>query len=145
VIKTTSEEAQTRFFSSLQHQTAVANKGQWAKPEKSYCCKYIAILLFYLIAHIKSSNCSDLHLSILIKYSYIHLHSLILLLSYCCSLHRESCYGLDQADKPGYSISILGDFQNLIEQGPELPNPTWKSALLWAGNWTRDLQRTLPT
>lgn len=92
VVKTTYEDGQTRFFSSLQYRAAVASKGKWAKPEKSsYCCKYSAILLFYLIAHIKSFYCCTLHLYILIKYSYIHLHSLPLLLSYCYSFHRESC------------------------------------------------------
>lgn len=87
-----------------------------AKPQQSCCYfKYIAILLFYITTHTESSCCHDLHLYILIKYSYILLHSLLLLLSYC----SKSSQGELLSTQSGYGISILWDFPNLIEQGPE--------------------------
>lgn len=87
-----------------------------AKPQQSFCySKYIAILLFYVITHTESSYCHDHHLYILIKYSYILLHSLLLLLSYC----YKSSQGELLSTQSGCGISILGDFPNLIEQGPE--------------------------
>lgn len=86
------------------------------KPQQSCCyCKYIAIPLFCLITHTESSYCRDLHLYILIKYSYILLHSRLLLLSYC----YKSSQGELLSTQSGCGISILGDFPNLIEQGPE--------------------------
>lgn len=37
-------------------------------------------------------------------------------------------------------ISILGDMQNVPEQGPKKPDLLVKLVLLWAGACTRDLQ-----
>lgn len=41
-------------------------------------------------------------------------------------------------------ISLLGDFQNAIGQGPQQPGRASMLALLLAGSWTKEVQESLP-